>query len=247
MSKKDPRLAIPGFEIYAEMKPILPFWQWFVSILILIVFSSGYWHFSNVASLWSVAIFVIVLMAIVFVMALLFRRRFLTVGLKREGDGLLVAGQTFSESLGTTSRIELRDPLTVYLEKPGSRMQLRRMEIRFSSSTDAKQVVDWLERKPGHSNTPQDTPSAEEVWALVYAGQYIKRSRIQFERNICFVVDPGKNIFAVIPKKLERKDEVTLIANTGFWNLGSVIMKFDSPADANKIEQRLNETKDRQE
>jgi len=44
----------------------------------------------------------------------------------------------------------------------------------------------------------------------------------------------------VIPKRVRRKDEVTLVASTGFWHYGDVMMKFDSSADADKIEQRLN-------
>lgn len=121
-------------------------------------------------------------------------------------------------------------------------MQLRKMMIRFFSPEDARRVVDWLQM-PGATLPTQErtlAPSAE-IWALVYAGEYIKRSRIQFERDICFVVDPGRNIFEVKPKKLERRDEVTLVANTGFWNIGKVIMKFDLSSDAEKIQQRLKD------
>ena len=57
-------------------------------------------------------------------------------------------------------------------------------------------------------------------------------------RNSAF--DPGTNIFEVIPKRVRRKDEVTLVASTGFWHYGDVMMKFDSSADADKIEQQLD-------
>ena len=43
----------------------------------------------------------------------------------------------------------------------------------------------------------------------------------------------------VKPKKLERTDAVTLVAETGFWNYGRFSMRFDSAADADTAEQRL--------
>jgi hypothetical protein len=81
------------------------------------------------------------------------------------------------------------------------------------------------------------------IWAMVVAAggdyAYVKRSRIQFERDICFVVDPGKNIFEVIPKRIDRIDVVTLVVATGFWHYGDVRMIFDSSTDADMIEQKL--------
>jgi len=62
---------------------------------------------------------------------------------------------------------------------------------------------------------------------------------IKFERDVCYVVEPGKNIFEVKPKKLDRTDAVTLVAETGFWNYGRFSMRFDSTADADAVEQRL--------
>src|SRR5437588_3707129 len=80
------------------------------------------------------------------------------------------------------------------------------------------------------------------IWAMVVAAggeyAYVKRFRIRFERDICFVVDPGKNIFEVIPKKIDRIDAVILVVATGFWHYGDIRMIFDSP-DADMIEQRL--------
>jgi len=68
---------------------------------------------------------------------------------------------------------------------------------------------------------------------------YAKRSRIEFERDICFVVDPGRNVFEVIPEKVERVDAVTLVAATGLWHYGDVRMVFDSRSQADLIEERL--------
>ena len=82
-----------------------------------------------------------------------------------------------------------------------------------------------------------------EIWAMVVAPgggvAYAKRSRIEFERDICFVVDPGKNMFEVIPEKIERVDAVTLVAATGLWHYGNVRMIFDSRSQADLIEERL--------
>ncbi|TMI47023.1 hypothetical protein E6H17_07465 [Candidatus Bathyarchaeota archaeon] len=81
------------------------------------------------------------------------------------------------------------------------------------------------------------------IWAMVVAAggeyAYVKRFRIRFERDICFVVDPGKNIFEVIPKKIDRIDAVILVVATGFWHYGDIRMIFDSSTDADMIEQRL--------
>ncbi len=74
---------------------------------------------------------------------------------------------------------------------------------------------------------------------MVVATGYAKRCRVEFERDICFVVDPGRNIFEVIPEKVERLDAVTLVATTGFWHYGNVRMIFDSRLQADLIEERL--------
>src|SRR5205809_7908024 len=83
----------------------------------------------------------------------------------------------------------------------------------------------------------------KDVWAMVIAlggeAGYVKRSRIHFERGICFVVDPGRNMFEVVPTKIERVDAVTRVASTGFWHYGDVRMIFDSSADADMIEHKL--------
>lgn len=83
--------------------------------------------------------------------------------------------------------------------------------------------------------------SNEGVWAFVDSphGDAYGRRLIKFERDICYVVEPGKNIFEVKPKKLKRTDSVTLVAETGFWKYGRVSMRFDSAADADAVEQRL--------
>ena len=77
------------------------------------------------------------------------------------------------------------------------------------------------------------------VAAPIGGSGYAKRSRIEFERDICFVVDPGKNMFEVIPEKIERVDAVTVVAATGPWHYGNVRMIFDSRLQADLIEERL--------
>ena len=83
--------------------------------------------------------------------------------------------------------------------------------------------------------------SNEGVWAFVDSSQGYAHGRrlIKFERDVCYIVEPGKNIFEVKPKRLERTDAVTLVAETGFWNYGRFSMRFDSAADADAAEQRL--------
>lgn len=83
--------------------------------------------------------------------------------------------------------------------------------------------------------------SNEGVWAFVDSSQGYAHGRrlIKFERDVCYILEPGKNIFEVKPKKLERTDAVTLVAETGFWNYGRFSMRFDSAGDADAVEQRL--------
>jgi len=238
---KDSTVTLPGFEIYAQLKPILPFWQWVLAVFIGIIFSSAYWTSPEfVPSPWQILIFVLVLLGLVIGFALFLRRRFVLVGMKRQGSTVLVAGKTISENLSNASKIEMKSPVSMYVEKPGGRMQLRKMLIRFSTSEEGKRVMEWLARVP-ESASRLDSGLSEtgEVWALVYAGEYVKRSRIQFEDNVCYVVDPGRNIFEVKPKRIERKDEVTLNAFTGFWSFGNITLRFDSVTDADKIENVL--------
>ena len=65
------------------------------------------------------------------------------------------------------------------------------------------------------------------------------RRLITLERNVCYVVEPGKNFFEVKPRRLERTDAVTLIAETGFLHYGRVSMRFDSATDADIVDQKL--------
>jgi len=241
LKKNDPRLAFPGFDVYAELKPIAPLWQWLFAALLLLIFSPPILWFGTLPSEpLQILVLALFLLGCAFLTALYMRRKWIPVGIRPEGRRVLVAGKTISDSLNLASRVKFEGGTIIYLEKPGARLQLRKMEVRFASQEDAKRVVDWLEQGVGSTSLDRGSVRKSEIWALVSNGEYLKRSRIEFERGICFVVDPGTNIFEVIPKRVRRKDEVTLVASTGFWHYGDVMMKFDSSADADKIEQRLN-------
>ncbi len=242
MPSKKPEELLPGFEVYAKLKPIVPFWQWFVAALVLGVLSLRYAVFGgSPTDLLGVLVFVLIFVVAAFVFALIVRRRSLTVGIKREGDRLLMVGQTVSENLTNRSKVEFMTPTSVYIERSGTRMQLRKMVLLFESPEDAQKLVDWLHEKIGSPKSASEMiPNyAGDIWALVYAGEYAKRSKIIFERNILFVVDPGNNIFDVHPKTVDRKDQNTIVAKTGFWHQGNIVMKFDSTSDTDKVEQEL--------
>jgi hypothetical protein len=240
--RKDPRFTLPGFEVYADLKPIVPFWQWLLGCLVAILSPLAYTATVSV-DLWPNVILFFLILSTVVLLALVYRGKSFPVGIKRDGNIVLVAGRTLSEKLSNYSTIDLRNPTTVYLEKPGGRMQLTKMMIRFPSPEDARKMIDWLQQGRGGTNASPERSldDSGEIWALVYAGECVKRSRIHFERDICFVVDPGRNIFDVKPKRIERRDESTLVARTGLLNHGTIVMKFDSILDADKIEQRLKE------
>src|SRR3989442_4723446 len=88
---------------------------------------------------------------------------------------------------------------------------------------------------------PRRLSSNEGVWAFVDSSQGYAHGRrlIKFERDVCYIVEPGKNIFEVKPKKLERTDAVTLVAETGFWNYGRILIRVYSAAEADAAEQRV--------
>jgi len=153
--KKDPRSAIPGFEIYARLKPIVPLWQWFIFPVVLGLvfdpFSSPLWIGLPSDGLWPILIFALFLTGFVLAVALILRGKRPTVGIKRVGSTLVMGGKTLSEALSPASKVELTSPSSIRLEKPGRRMQLRKMILQFSSSKDAEQGV-WLARTPIRSH-----------------------------------------------------------------------------------------------
>lgn len=85
--------------------------------------------------------------------------------------------------------------------------------------------------------------SEEGIWASVAieAWKAYVRRLIVFERDVCYVVEPGKSMIAVKPRKLVRTDDLTLFAETGFWNHGRISMRFDTAEDADTIEHKLRQ------
>ncbi len=67
-----------------------------------------------------------------------------------------------------------------------------------------------------------------------------RRLLVKFERGYCFLVDPAKNVFNTKPKAIRRINSVTLAVTTGFLYYGKVSMRFDSLADADKVESGMN-------
>jgi hypothetical protein len=67
----------------------------------------------------------------------------------------------------------------------------------------------------------------------------IGRHEIEFERGHCFFVDPAWDITDIIPKHIERADELTLIVDTGFWKYGRLEVRFESRWEVDEIERTL--------
>ncbi len=80
------------------------------------------------------------------------------------------------------------------------------------------------------------------AYVVIHSGRSpVGRRLVKFERGYCFIENPGKDIFAVKAKHVERIDSLTLVVDSGFWNYGKVDMKFDSSGDADEAESQLRQ------
>jgi hypothetical protein len=61
---------------------------------------------------------------------------------------------------------------------------------------------------------------------------------VEFEGGHLYLGQPGKDLELVEPKKILRTNDTTLQIDTGRWNYGKVTLTFDSPIDADKVQQR---------
>src|SRR6266704_2708038 len=86
LKKKDSRLALPGFDVYAELKPIAPLWQWLLAALLLTTLSPAtFWFGTFPSEPLQILILTLFLLGCAFLTALYVRRKWIPVGIRPEG------------------------------------------------------------------------------------------------------------------------------------------------------------------
>lgn len=139
--KKDPRLTMPGYEVYGEVRPIMSFWHWTVASLISLMFGAG----SLIVlpdSAWAFLFFALFALAAAVVIGFYLRRKRIPVGIKRDEERALITGIVDSGIL-VASKVEFTSPTSLYVERQGERLGSRKMVLYFATAEDAGKVVDW--------------------------------------------------------------------------------------------------------
>lgn len=139
---KDPRLRMPGYEVYGEMRPIMSFWRWTVASLISLMFGAGIFiDLPN--SPWELLFFALFALAATVVIGFYLRRKRIPVGIKRDEERVLITGIVDSGIL-VASNVKLTSPTSLYVERKGERLMSKKMVLYFATAEDAGKVIDWV-------------------------------------------------------------------------------------------------------
>ena len=151
--KKDPRLTMPGYEVYGEMRPIMSFWRWTVASLISLVFGAGLFiDLPN--SPWALLFFALFALAAAAVIGFYLRRKRIPVGIKRDEERVLITGILDSGIL-VASNVKLTSPTSLYVEREGKRLASKKMVLYFATAEDARKVIDWVKSSSRASSMAQ--------------------------------------------------------------------------------------------
>ena len=74
------------------------------------------------------------------------------------------------------------------------------------------------------------------VYSRWWNGSLHGRHEVRFERGHCFFVEPGWTFAEIVPKRLSRIDEHTLMVDTGFWKYGKLRVRSTSAWEADRLE-----------
>jgi hypothetical protein len=153
--KKDPRLAMPGYDLYCEMRPILPWWRFIIGGLVVVFLGAGAAAGLPIGypDIWWPLIFVVITVGGGVLLGLYNRGKAWTVGIRCREGKLLVGDGTKSAPL-VASRFEFTNTTSLYVERRGGRIELKRMTFHFSTPEDARKVVDWLKEQPPWNKQP---------------------------------------------------------------------------------------------
>jgi len=97
-------------------------------------------------SLFGVFFFVAFALAAATISGFYLRSRWIPIGIKRDGERLLITGIADS-GIMVASKVEFTSPTSLYVERWGERLASKKMILFFASTEDASKVADWL--KPG--------------------------------------------------------------------------------------------------
>ena len=141
---RDPKIS-PHTGIAANLKPLAPWWQWMIGLMF---FGAGVGGFSVITdSPRSIAYSILVLGGIAAVMAYFLRNKTIPITLT-PGDGCLLLKDPTRPGLGklVPLRVEQNDNRSILVERKGSRWELKRIELRFSTSKDTAMAASMLRR-----------------------------------------------------------------------------------------------------
>src|SRR5437773_8579895 len=134
-----------GYEVYGEARPIVSLWRWITASLIFLVLGAGAW-IGVPDNLWGLVFFVAISLLAATIYGLYLRNRRIPIGIKHDGERLLITGILDSGIL-VASKVEFTSPSSLYVERWGERLASKKMILFFASTEDASKVADWL--KPG--------------------------------------------------------------------------------------------------
>jgi len=121
--KTDPRLSMPGYEVYGEVKQIMYLWRLILASLISLVLSAGAW-IDVPQNLSGLAFFVAFTLAAATVFAFYLGNKRMPVAIKHDQENLLITGIVDSGVL-VPSRVEFASPTSLYIERQGQKASLK--------------------------------------------------------------------------------------------------------------------------
>ena len=140
--KTDPRLSMPGYEVYGEVKQIMSVWRLMLASIISLVLGVGAW-IDVPQSVSGLAVFGAFTLAAATVFAFYLRNRRMPVAIKHDQENLLITGIVDSGVL-VASRVEFASPTSLYIERQGQKLASKKMVLFFASAEDTRKVSDWL-------------------------------------------------------------------------------------------------------
>ena len=150
--KTDPRLSMPGYEVYGEVKQIMSLWRLILASIISLVLGVGAW-IDVPQSLSGLAFFGAFTLASATVFALYLRNRRMPVAIKHDQENLLITGIVDSGVL-VPSRVEFASPTSLYIERQGQKLASKKMVLFFASAEDTRKVAEWLSTSAAQDKTP---------------------------------------------------------------------------------------------
>jgi len=141
-----------GYEVYGEARPIVSLWRWITASLIFLVLGAGAW-IGVPDNLWGLVFFVAISLLAATIYGLYLRNRRIPIGIKHDGERLLITGILDSGIL-VASKIEFISSTSLHIERMGERLASKKMVMFFASVEDARKVADWLTPNPGRHKSP---------------------------------------------------------------------------------------------